>query len=157
VDMLADNPGSWMLHCHVGDHMEAGMMAIYTIYPPPNPSCPVRFLSGNFWNTTDKFSLTVENASHKPIKSLSLNAEHFLAPQDLRRPFDSNWSSDAAIPAGQQQTIEKPAYSGASEQAVFGWVFIPSAITYADGTAWHPSYAGECFKVFWRDKGHPDI
>jgi FtsP/CotA-like multicopper oxidase with cupredoxin domain len=37
VDMLADNPGSWMFHCHVEDHMEAGMMAIYTIYAPPAP------------------------------------------------------------------------------------------------------------------------
>ena len=33
VDMLADNPGSWLFHCQVADHMEAGMSAIFTIYP----------------------------------------------------------------------------------------------------------------------------
>ena len=31
ADMLADNPGTWLLHCHVGDHMHAGMFAVYSI------------------------------------------------------------------------------------------------------------------------------
>ena len=31
ADMLADNPGTWLLHCHVGDHMHAGMVAVYAI------------------------------------------------------------------------------------------------------------------------------
>lgn len=34
ADMLADNPGTWLLHCHVGDHMHAGMFATYTIKAP---------------------------------------------------------------------------------------------------------------------------
>lgn len=33
VDMKADNVGEWMLHCHVADHITAGMMALYTINP----------------------------------------------------------------------------------------------------------------------------
>jgi manganese oxidase len=33
VDMLADNPGTWMLHCHVDEHMQAGMHARYRILP----------------------------------------------------------------------------------------------------------------------------
>ena len=31
ADMRADNPGTWLLHCHVGDHMHAGMFAVFTI------------------------------------------------------------------------------------------------------------------------------
>jgi FtsP/CotA-like multicopper oxidase with cupredoxin domain len=31
ADMVADNPGTWLLHCHVADHLIAGMMATYTI------------------------------------------------------------------------------------------------------------------------------
>jgi manganese oxidase len=31
ADMIARNPGVWMLHCHVNDHMEAGMYTTYTI------------------------------------------------------------------------------------------------------------------------------
>lgn len=26
ADLLADNPGKWMLHCHNAYHAEAGMM-----------------------------------------------------------------------------------------------------------------------------------
>lgn len=31
ADMKADNPGEWMYHCHVSDHIDAGMMATYQI------------------------------------------------------------------------------------------------------------------------------
>ena len=31
VEMLTDNPGTWIYHCHVGDHMMDGMEAVYTV------------------------------------------------------------------------------------------------------------------------------
>ncbi len=33
VDMHPDNPGIWMYHCHVNDHIKAGMMGSYTVLP----------------------------------------------------------------------------------------------------------------------------
>ncbi len=33
ADMTADNPGIWMFHCHVSDHLEAGMHAHYHVLP----------------------------------------------------------------------------------------------------------------------------
>lgn len=33
LDLEADNPGTWMYHCHVNDHIEAGMMTKFTILP----------------------------------------------------------------------------------------------------------------------------
>jgi manganese oxidase len=33
ADMMADNPGTWLLHCHVSEHMREGMSAHFTIYP----------------------------------------------------------------------------------------------------------------------------
>lgn len=33
ADMKADNPGEWMYHCHVADHIDAGMMTSYQILP----------------------------------------------------------------------------------------------------------------------------
>ncbi|HYA53758.1 MAG TPA: multicopper oxidase domain-containing protein [Streptosporangiaceae bacterium] len=30
-DMVPDNPGIWLLHCHVGDHITAGMMTRYQV------------------------------------------------------------------------------------------------------------------------------
>ena len=26
-----DNPGRWLLHCHIPEHMEAGMMAVFEV------------------------------------------------------------------------------------------------------------------------------
>jgi len=31
VNMIPDDPGSWMFHCHVADHIKAGMFATYTV------------------------------------------------------------------------------------------------------------------------------
>ena len=31
ADLVADNPGTWLLHCHVADHIHAGMLATYAI------------------------------------------------------------------------------------------------------------------------------
>jgi FtsP/CotA-like multicopper oxidase with cupredoxin domain len=33
ADMDANNPGSWLLHCHVADHMENGMFARFVVHP----------------------------------------------------------------------------------------------------------------------------
>ncbi len=33
ADMVADNPGIWMIHCHVDEHLDAGMSARYQILP----------------------------------------------------------------------------------------------------------------------------
>ncbi len=33
VDMLPDDPGTWLFHCHVSEHMEAGMMTRYKVEP----------------------------------------------------------------------------------------------------------------------------
>ena len=35
ADMVPDAPGLWMFHCHLDDHMEAGMMARYEVLPAP--------------------------------------------------------------------------------------------------------------------------
>jgi hephaestin len=31
VDMVPDDLGTWMLHCHIDEHMDAGMMALYKV------------------------------------------------------------------------------------------------------------------------------
>ncbi len=158
VDMLADNPGTWMFHCHVEDHMEAGMMVVYTIYSPPRRACPIGFVgSGNFWQHPETFSLNVKNTSSKAITSVNLMSETFLAPNDLRRPYNLTWNSTKTIPPGQHQTLERPGIGSGGSQTVIGWVFFPSSIMYEDGTSWHPESEGECFTVIWRDPQHPDM
>jgi FtsP/CotA-like multicopper oxidase with cupredoxin domain len=31
IAFVADNPADWMLHCHVTDHQESGMMAVIRV------------------------------------------------------------------------------------------------------------------------------
>jgi FtsP/CotA-like multicopper oxidase with cupredoxin domain len=31
ADMVPDNPGTWFFHCHVNDHISAGMLATFTV------------------------------------------------------------------------------------------------------------------------------
>lgn len=33
VDMMPDNPGVWMFHCHISEHLDAGMHAHYEVLP----------------------------------------------------------------------------------------------------------------------------
>jgi|HubBroStandDraft_2_1064218.scaffolds.fasta_scaffold00799_3 hypothetical protein len=157
VDMIADNPGTWMFHCHVEDHMEGGMMAVYTIAAPPTRACPVAFVRGDFWKDPEKFTLTVKNTSSKTITSLRVMPEMFLAPQDLRRPFNSEWSSTKPLLPGQEQSLEKPGIRADAARAILGWVFFPHSVKYEDGTSWLAQSEGECFDVIWRDPQHPDM
>jgi hephaestin len=31
ADMVPDNPGTWLFHCHYSDHMAAGMLSFYKV------------------------------------------------------------------------------------------------------------------------------
>lgn len=33
ADMVPDNPGTWLFHCHVREHLNAGMQSLYTVLP----------------------------------------------------------------------------------------------------------------------------
>jgi len=33
ADMIPDNIGTWLFHCHVNDHLEGGMVALFTVTP----------------------------------------------------------------------------------------------------------------------------
>lgn len=33
ADMVPDNPGTWLFHCHVNDHITAGMLSLFTVNP----------------------------------------------------------------------------------------------------------------------------
>ena len=146
-----------MFHCHVQDHMESGMMAVYTVYSAPTRSCPLSFVGGDLWLHPEIFTLRVKNTGSKTITSLAVTSEMFLAPQDLRRPFNSGWTLTKPIAPGQEETLEKQGIRASSAQAVLGWVFFPYSVRYRDGTVWRPQSEGECFDVIWRDQIHPDL
>ncbi|XP_006903188.1 PREDICTED: hephaestin-like [Elephantulus edwardii] len=37
VEMVATNPGTWLMHCHVTDHIQAGMETLFTVLPQQEP------------------------------------------------------------------------------------------------------------------------
>ena len=37
ADMVADDPGDWLFHCHVADHMANGMFALVTVHAKDRP------------------------------------------------------------------------------------------------------------------------
>ena len=42
ADMVPDAPGLWLFHCHLDDHMEAGMMARYEVLPTPTTTADTK-------------------------------------------------------------------------------------------------------------------
>lgn len=36
ANMVPDNPGTWLFHCHVGTHLRMGMQAFYQVEPAPD-------------------------------------------------------------------------------------------------------------------------
>ena len=35
ADMAPDAVGTWLLHCHVNEHLRGGMSALFTVIPAP--------------------------------------------------------------------------------------------------------------------------
>jgi hephaestin len=31
AEMTPDNPGTWLFHCHVGPHLQGGMVAVFEV------------------------------------------------------------------------------------------------------------------------------
>ena len=40
ADMIPDNPGTWLFHCHTGPHLRAGMLAKYVVLDAPASQAP---------------------------------------------------------------------------------------------------------------------
>ena len=56
VDVVADNPGIWFMHCHVEPHAVEGMaVTLNEAQPHQNPSPPEMRQHGNFEPTLQDF------------------------------------------------------------------------------------------------------
>jgi FtsP/CotA-like multicopper oxidase with cupredoxin domain len=150
VDMMADNPGTWMFHCHVLDHMEAGMMATYTVYKAPG-SCPVRFVGHESGSMADAKEVRIRNTSGKTIRLINVLYAFLVTLQDLEPSYSVLFSPQSLAP-GEEKSLPTDAFR--SEKNL-GWAFFPGKIVFGDGTEWKPQSPGECFHLYWRSKDHP--
>jgi manganese oxidase len=153
VDMVADNPGTWFFHCHVEDHMEAGMMMTYTIMRPPR-ACPVTFESGDFWSDKQQVSVNIRNATKRTIKRVVLGAGAMTQINDLRMSFDP-WEAKDLAPSGIAEI--RTNINMFHPDAISAWAFFPQTVIFSDGSRWTPNEWGECFHIFWKDKQHPPV
>jgi hypothetical protein len=154
ADMIADNPGTWLFHCHVSDHMENGMMATYTIYPPPR-SCPVSIAPEEWDRVAASSSVRIRNVGAKPIRKVSLLSGYLVSTLELQ-PLMQAWFSEQPLQPGQEQTVPVGSEMFANQSySGLGVAFYPSWIVYEDGTDWKPYQLGDCFQVYWRSKDHP--
>jgi hypothetical protein len=151
---VADNPGTWLFHCHVADHMEAGMMASYTIYEPPR-SCPVALLPDEWNKLANASAIRVRNSSAKPIRQVSLLSGYLVSDLELQ-PLFLTWLSSAPISPGQEKGVAVGTEMFESENTL-GVAFFPARIVYQDGTEWKPKQLGDCFRIYWRDKDHRQL
>jgi multicopper oxidase len=162
ADMVADNPGNWMFHCHVSDHMEAGMMASYTIVAPPARSCPVKLGVGEFWDSSAPSHVEVTNTSGKSIRRLTLHAGYFQTTVQNLNPVPYEWLWMDSTPPNETRTLSltEERFRGAGmaryseDKSVLGLIFFPGRIEFNDGSVWAPQQPGECFRAYWREPGH---
>jgi len=133
----------------VTDHMEAGMMATYTIYPPAPNSCPIEFGEGDFWSNPKELYVTMRNTSKKTIARMVLTPGAFLSRMDLRTSLTPWISNDPIAPLEQRRLKSNNFYQSGG---IMGWALFPYQIVYTDGSKWEPQQHGECFRVYWRDK-----
>ncbi|HUA16469.1 MAG TPA: multicopper oxidase domain-containing protein [Verrucomicrobiae bacterium] len=162
ADMMADNPGSWMFHCHVSDHMEAGMMAIYTIVAPVTRSCPIQLGAGDFWQTGKPSDLALTNISGKSIRRLTLHGGYFVnTPQNLNPLlFEWLWMDQTAPKETRTVNLAEEKFNGGAlgdysmNKSVIGLIFFPGRIEFSDGSTWTPKQPGECFRAYWREPGY---
>jgi FtsP/CotA-like multicopper oxidase with cupredoxin domain len=157
ADMVADNPGTWLFHCHVSDHMENGMMATYTVYSPPR-SCPVSIVPEDWTRVAEGSRVNVRNLGAKPIRKLSLLSGYLISSLELQ-PLILSWFSEQPLQPGHKQTVQVGSEMFTSKGTRdLGVAFYPSWIVFEDGTEWKPRQLGDCFRVFWRNnKDHPDL
>jgi hypothetical protein len=155
VDMLADNPGTWMFQCHVADHLEAGMMAMYRIRPAHPRSCPVQFGDANFWAANSGFQMELKNPTAKPIQQITLESDAVIGLNHLTK-LPEAWKIPLPLGPKQAIPIQMPNQMAHSE-SILGWVVFPVTLTFADGSKWSPNERGECMRVYWRDKNHQDM
>jgi FtsP/CotA-like multicopper oxidase with cupredoxin domain len=41
AEMVPDNPGTWLVHCHVAQHLQGGMSAVYRVLPAATGASPL--------------------------------------------------------------------------------------------------------------------
>ncbi len=99
IEFVADNPGVWMVHCHIENHADNGMMTViqYEGVKPPGPL-------GEFWDPTGEQSVPM----HSPALSggTGMSMDH-----------TANGSHDGPVATTQVISSDAPIVTSAADES----------------------------------------
>ena len=98
-DMIPDNPGTWLLHCHVNDHLDAGMIALFTVEW-------VRRGTGHCrgrWSPS-----TIGDHRHVVLALRPTAGQRTLDPLMVVRIHQGQWKCEALAPRGEPALLVCP-------------------------------------------------
>lgn len=148
VDMLADNLGTWMFECHVSDHLDEGMMTVFTVLPKER-ACPLEFRDGTFWKD-NKIEFAVVNTGDRDIARSVNRLETIVQPFHLMSLTGEEGNTAAIKP--KERIVRVVTGAPNLAQTTLGYVVVPEQISFADGSTWKPRYRGECAQPFFKDE-----
>lgn len=127
ADMQAVNPGAWLLHCHVADHMEAGMFARFVVHPAQHPAADKAPAAAFFGMPEAAQTLRFQSAELSP------------APGGTGEP-ELNLSGQVTVPdpfpiAGQEFTVEIGALNVAFKPDASGICSTPGGLLLVKNTS----------------------
>jgi len=93
IEFVANNPGVWMVHCHIENHADNGMMTViqYEGVVPPGPL-------GEIWNQDGEKTVPMHSAA-VPADGMSMNhgTTHDAPPATVEAPVEP--SATTSVPA----------------------------------------------------------
>jgi manganese oxidase len=154
ADMKADNPGTWMVECHVADHFEGGMMTSYVVGGAEAPACPITYRDITLDKDVLKFA--VVNNSDQTVTRV-MNDVYSYSDQNIVRYLRFSAPAVHNIPPHGSEVIVAKLPWGQNTKGMLGYVLQATFIRYADGKIWRPTDFAYCFSIHWLQPQHPNV
>ncbi len=157
ADMVADNPGKWLIHCHVAEHMENGMFTLVTVVPKGDPPVSRDPEKAFFGMPQALQTLRFQEAEYSPPNPGARAGSLFLAGQvTVPSPFPVSRNA-FAVTMGSRTAVFSPDRSGIAATPD-GILLVKNLSTFGNGnviggrldfelTLKGPAWAGELDKL----------
>ncbi len=125
IELIADNPGVWMVHCHIESHAANGMMTLLH-YEGAEPTGPLK----EIWN------LPVSPGGKEGSLSADagMHSSHDAPAQQQTTEQPSATATPAPEEASQAQQVTTDTAAEATEVVMLDARFVPGELTVAAGT-----------------------
>lgn len=112
ADMVADNPGKWLIHCHVAEHMENGMFTLVTVVPKGDPPVSHEPEKAFFGMPQSLQTLRFQDAEYSPANAGDQAGDVFLEGQvTIPDPFPVS-KNGFVLRLGSKSALFSPDKSG---------------------------------------------